>query len=147
MATWNKANGFVEHLAEGVHNLGSDQIKVALSNTAPASESTDPTTATANCVLANVTEISYTNCSSRDVTTSSSSQASGVYKLILTDLTLTASGGSVGPFRYIYIYNDTPTSPADPILGYYDHGSSVTLADTETYDINFDATNGLIKLS
>ena len=136
MATFNKLNGFVEHLAEKVHNLASDQIVVALSNTAPGSEGTPPTGATTACVLANVTQISYTNLSSRNLTTSASSQTSGTYSLVLTDLVLTASG-SVGPFRYIYIYNDTPTSPADPLIGYYDYGSSLTLASGETFTLDF----------
>lgn len=147
MASFTKLNGFVEHLAEKVHNLGSDQLVVALSNTAPGSESTPPTGATTTCVLANVTQVSYTNCSSRNITTSASEQSSGTYKLTLTDLVLTASGGTVGPFRYVYIYNDTPTSPADPLIGYYDYGSSITLADTETLTIDFDGTNGVLTIA
>jgi hypothetical protein len=147
MATFNKLNGFVEHVAEGVHNLGSGQIVVALSNTAPGSESTPPTGAATTCILANVTQISYTNLSSRNVTTSASAQSAGTYKLTLTDLVLTASGGSVGPFRYVYLYNDTPTSPADPLIGYYDYGSSITLADTESFTIDFDAANGVLTLA
>lgn len=147
MATFNKLNGFVEHLAEGVHNLGSGQLVVALSNTAPGSESTPPTGATSACVLANVTQVSYTNLSTRNITTSSSAQSSGTYKLVLSDLVLTSSGGSTGPFRYVYIYNDTPTSPADPLIGYYDYGSSITLADGETLTIDFDGTNGVLTLA
>lgn len=145
MVAFTKLNGFVEHLAEKVHNLGSDTITVALSNTAPGSESTPPTGATGTNVLANITEISYTNCSSRAFTTSSSAQSSGTYKLVLNDLTLTASGGSVGPFQYVYIYNDTATN--NELLGYYDHGSAVTLASTETYTIDFNATNGIIQIA
>lgn len=146
MATFTKLNGFVEHLAHGTHNLGTGTLTVALSNTAPGSESTPPTGSTAACVLANVTQISYTNCSSRVITTSSSSQTSGTYKLVLADLTLTASG-SVGPFRYVYIYNDTPTSPADPLIGYYDYGSSITMASSETFLIDFSAANGALQLA
>jgi hypothetical protein len=146
MATFNKLNGFVEHLSEGVHNLGSNQIVVALSNTAPGSETTPPTGATSACILANVTQVSYTNCSSRNVTTSASEQTSGTYKLTLTDLVLTASG-SVGPFRYVYLYNDTPSSPADPLIGYYDYGSSITLANGETFTIDFDGSNGVLTLA
>lgn len=147
MATFNKLDGFVEHLAEKVHNLGSDQLMVALSNTAPGSESTPPTGSTTACVLANVTQVSYTNCSTRNITTSSSAQTSGTYKLTLTDLTLTASGGTVGPFRYVYLYNDTPTSPADPLIGYYDYGSSITLNSGETLLIDFDGTNGVLTVA
>lgn len=145
MATFNKLNGFVEHLAEKVHNLGSDQLVVALSNTAPGSESTPPTGSTAACILANVTQISYTNCSSRNLTTSSSDQTSGTYKLVIADLTLTASGGSVGPFRYVYIYNDTAAS--DNLIGYYDYGSSITLAAGESLLIDMSAVNGLLQLA
>lgn len=145
MATFTKLNGFVEHVAEGVHNLGTGALTLALSNTAPGSESSPPTASTANCILANVTQISYTNCSSRVLTTSASAQTGGTYALTVNDLTLTASGGSVGPFRYIYVYNDTPTSPADPLIGYYDYGSSITLADTET--LLFDAGANLLTLA
>ena len=145
MATFNKVNDFV---ANAVHNmdLESDQITVALSNTAPSAEVSDPT-ADGNGVLANVTEISYTNCSSRNVTTTSSTQASGTYKLVLQDITLTATGGDVGPFRYVYLYNDTVTSPADPLIGYYDYGLSLTLNDGDSFTLDFSATNGVIQIS
>ena len=145
MATFNKLNGFVENLAEQVHDLGGDSLKVALTNTAPASESTNPAVNTADCILGNVTEISYTNCSSRTITTNSSAQSSGTYKLVLTDLTLTASGGSVGPFRYVYIYNDT--AAGDELIGYYDYGSALTLADGESLLIDFSAVNGILQLA
>lgn len=135
MATFNKFNAFVEHRNEGVHNFASHQLKVALTNVAPSAS---------NSVLADITQISYTNCSSRDLTVSSSSQTGGLYKLIVNDLTLTASGGSVGPFRYIVTYNDTPTSPADPLIGYYDYNSSLTLAAGESLTIDFDGTNGML---
>lgn len=138
MATFNKINDWVENMTE-VANIGTDQFVIALSNTAPGSETTPPT-GDGDGVLANVTQIAYTNCSSRNVTTASSSQTSGTQTLALTDLTLTASGGTVGPFRYVYLYDDTPTSPADPLVGYWDYGSSITLADTETLAIDFAAS-------
>mgnify|MGYP001230595447 FL=1 len=144
MATFNKVNDFVENMAHGVFNLSTNQLAVALSNTAPGSESSPPT-ASGNGVLANVTQVSYANLSSRNITTSSSAETSGTYRLILTDLVLTASG-SVGPFRYVYVYSDTPTSPADPIIGYYDYGSSITLANGETLTVDFDGVNGLFSL-
>ena len=144
MATFNKINDFVEDIAEKKHDLSSDTLMVALSNTAPGSETNDPT-ADGNGVLANVTEISYTNLSSREITTSSSSVSSGTYKLILTDLVLTASGGSVEPFRYVYIYNDTAAN--DELICYYDYGSSITLNDGDTFTIDFDGTNGLLQIA
>jgi hypothetical protein len=145
MATFNKVNDFV---LNAVHNmdLESDQIVVALSNTAPGSESSNPTN-DGNGVLANVTEISYTNCSSRNVTTTSSTQSGGTYKLVLADITLSASGGDVGPFRYVYLYNDTVTSPADPLIGYYDYGLSLTLNDGDSFTLDFSAVNGVIQIS
>ena len=145
MASFTKLNGFVEHLAEKVHNLGSDQLVIALSNTAPGSESTPPTGATTACILANVTQISYTNCSTRNITTSTSAQTSGTYKLVLTDLVLTASGGTVGAFRYVYIYNDTATN--DELIGYYDYGSSITLNSGETFTIDFDGSGGVLTIA
>lgn len=145
MATFNKINDFVENAVEAA-NLGSDQFVIALSNTAPGSESSNPT-ADGNGVLANVTQVSYTNLSSRNITTTSSSQTSGVYKLVLSDITLTASGGTVGPFQYIYIYDDTVTSPADPLVCYYDYGSALTLNDGDTLTVDFDAANGVLQLT
>ena len=136
MASFNKFQPFVEQLAEKVHNLGSDQIVVALTNTAP--NATDAT-------LSQITEISYTNCSSRNVTTTSSAQTTGTYKLVLADLVLTASGGSVGPFRYVVLYNDTAAS--DQLIGYYDYGSSLTMASGETFTIDWDSSGGAITLA
>jgi len=145
MATFNKVNDFV---VNAVHNmdLESDQIVVALSNTAPASETSNPT-ADGNGILGNVTEVSYTNLSSRNVTTTSSTQTSGTYKLVLTDITLTSSGGATGPFRYVYLYNDTVTTPADPLVGYYDYGSSLTLNDGDSLTVDFSAANGVLQIA
>lgn len=131
MAAFNKFNAFVEHLAEGVHNLQTGQLVVALTNTLPVAT---------NSVLADITQISYTNLSSRNVTTSTSSQTSGTYSLVCNDLVLTASG-AVATFRYVVLYNDTPTSPADPLIGWYDYGAGgVTLANLETFTVDFGAT-------
>ena len=89
----------------------------------------------------------YANLSTRNVTTTSSSQASGTYRLVLADLTLSASG-SVGPFRYIYLYNDSPTAPfVDPLIGYFDYGSSLTLAQGESLTIDFDQASGALTLA
>ena len=144
MATFTKVNDFVKNLAHNM-DLESDQLVVALSNTAPGSETSDPS-ADGNGILGNVTEITYTDLSSRNITTSSSSQTSGTYKLVLTDLTLTASG-TVGPFRYVYIYDDNVTTPADPIIGYYDYGSSLTLNSGDSFTVDFSEANGVLQIS
>ena len=145
MATFNKVNDFVKN---AVHNmdLESDQIVIALSNTAPGYESSNPA-ADNNGVLANVTQVAYTNLSSRNVTTTSSSQTGGTYKLVLADITLTSTGGTTGPFRYVYIYNDTVTTPADPLIGYYDYGSSLTLNDGDSLTVDFSAANGVLQIA
>jgi hypothetical protein len=126
MPAYNKFNSTVEAMAEKVHNFGSDVIKLALTNVAPVATNTQ---------LSNITEISYANCSTRVVTVLSSSQTAGTYKLVLQDLILTASGGTVGPFRYVVIYNDTATN--DELIAWYDYGTSITLADGETLTVDF----------
>lgn len=130
MAAYNKFNSFVEAIDEKIHNLGSDVLTVALTAAANAPVAT-------NTQLSNLTQISYTNLSSRALTTASSSQSSGTYSLVLNDLVLTASG-AVATFRYVVIYNDTATN--DELICWFDHGSDVTLADSETYTIDFGAT-------
>lgn len=138
MATFTKFQPFVEDLAEKVYDLGADTLKVALSASSPTNTFR---------TLSQVTEISYTNLSARTLTTSSSSQTSGTYKLVIADLVLTASGGAVATFRYIIIYDDTPTSPADPLICSFDYGSNLTLNDGETLTLDFDGTNGLLQIA
>ena len=129
MATFTKFQPFVEHLAEKVHNLGSDQLTIALTTNAT------PPVAT-NGVLADLTQIAYTNLSSRTVTTSTSSQTSGTYSLVCTDLVLTASG-AVATFRHVVLYNSTAAS--GNLIAWWDYGSDVTLANAETFTIDFGA--------
>ncbi len=140
MASYNKFEQFVEDLAEKVHDLGADQLTVALTAAASAPVAT-------NSVLADLTEISYTNLSARNITTSTSAQTSGTYKLVLTDLVLTASGGSVAAFRYVVIYNNAPAAPLDPLVAWYDYGSDLTLADGETLTLDFSAANGVLQIT
>ena len=133
MATFNKFQQFAEDLCKGVHNLTSDAtctITVALCATANAPVAT-------NSVLANLTQISYTNLSSRVVTGITAEHTTGTVTITADDLVSTASGGSVAAFQYVALYNDDPTSPADPLIGWYDIGSAITLADGETLTINF----------
>ena len=135
MAVFNKFDSFVEAVAEKVHNLGSDQLTIALTNTAPVA---------GNSLLANITEITYTNLSTRNLTTTASSQTSGLYKLVVSDITLTSTGGSTGPFRYVVVYNSTAAS--GPLIGFFDYGSSITLLSGESLTVDFDQSNGLLTI-
>lgn len=137
MASFNKFDSFVEELAEGAHNFSSDAtctLTVALTNTLPVA---------ANAILADITQISYTGLSSRVVNVSASSQTSGLYKLVVDDLILTASS-SVGPFQYVVIYNDDHSS--DGLVCWFDYGSAVTIPASGEFTINFDGSNGLFSL-
>lgn len=140
MATFNKYNCFVENLAEKVHNLQSDTLKIALTNTAPtASDTVWNTTVYPAPVAAN----GYT-AGGNTLTVTSSSQTSGTYKLVVSDSVFTAAGGAIGPFRYVVLYNSTATGA---VIGYYDYGSSITLNDTETFTVDFDQTNGVLTIA
>ena len=136
MAAFNKFNSFVEALAEKVHNLGSDTLTIALCAAANAPVAT-------NTQLSNLVQIAYTNLSARTLTVTGSAQTAGTYKLTITDKVLTASG-TVGPFRYIVIYNDTATN--DELIGWYDYGSEITLNNGDTFTINFDDANGVLTI-
>ena len=135
MASYQKFNQTVADVNNKVHNMGADTLKFMLTNTAPVAT---------NSVKANLTEISAGNGYSAGGTTvgiTSSTQTSGIDSLVPTaDVVFTASGGSIGPFRYVVLYNDTPTSPLDPLISFYDRGSSLTLADTETFTLEVQAT-------
>jgi hypothetical protein len=137
MATYNKFNQVVEDLANKVHNLGADSLKIMLSNTAPTA---------ANVNKSDITEISAGNgytAGGNACSLTSSTQTSGLYKLILASpATWTASGGSIGPFRYAVLYNSTNNK----LLGWWDYGSSITLASGETFTVSLDGTNGVLQL-
>lgn len=140
MASYQKHNQYTEDLNSAVHNFTSHTLKAALCNTAPTA---------ANSVLANLTQITAQNGYSSGGATLDSvtlSETSGTAKLVIADEVFTASGGSFGPLRYVDIYNDTPTSPADPLICFFDYGSSITILDTETFSLDFDGTNGLWQL-
>ena len=136
MATFTTVNDLVVDMGNGVHNLSSDQLTVALCNAANPPAATDGQ-------LSDITQIAYTNLSARNLTTTSWSQSGGIAKLVLADLTLTASG-AVAPFRYAVIYNNDATN--DELIGYLDYGSEITMADTETFKLDFNATNGGLQI-
>jgi len=141
MASANKFQQFVEDAMEKVHNLGADTLKIMLTNTAPVAT---------NSIKANLTEITAANgytAGGTAATISASAQTTGTYKLTLADVVFTAAGGTIGPFRYTTLYNDTPTSPADPLIMWWDYGSAVTLNDGETFTWDADAINGVMTVA
>jgi hypothetical protein len=138
MASFNKFQPFVEFLAEKGHNLGSDTLKVVLTNSEPVNTYDQ---------LADITQIANGNgytTGGITATISSSSQTSGTYKLVLADVVFTASG-AMGPFRYVVLYNDT--AAGDELIGWWDYGSAITLASGETFTVDFDPTNGVLTLA
>lgn len=137
MATYNKFNATVNDLASKVHNFGSDNLKIMLTNTAPVAT---------NAVKADITEISAGNgytAGGTQATLVSSSQTSGLYTLKLNNVVFTATG-AIGPFRYAVLYNSTAAS--GNLIGYWDYGSSVTLQNGDTLTVSFDATNGVLTI-
>lgn len=135
MATYNKFNQFPEDVAEKVHNLGADALKILLCLTAPVAT---------NATKSALTEIGAGNgytAGGTAITITTSAQSSGTYTLAGNQVVFTASGGSMSAFRYPVLYNDTPTSPADPTIGWWDYGSSLTLADGESLTIKFNNAN------
>jgi hypothetical protein len=138
VATFTKFQSFVEKLAEKVHNLGADSLKVMLTNTAPS--------ASASNVKADLTEISAGNgytAGGTAASITSSSQTAGTYKLVLADVLFTATG-AIGPFRYVVLYNDTATNK--DLIGFYDYGSSVTMASGDTFTVDFNPSTGVLTL-
>ena len=135
MATYVKFQPFVENLAEKVFNLGSDTLTIALTDTLPTNTFS---------TLSQITEISYANLSARAITTTSSAQTSGTYKLVLADLVLTASG-TVAQFRYIILYDDTAAS--DQLIAYWDYGSEINMLNTDTLTLDFDASAGVLTIA
>ncbi len=144
MASFNKFQDYVEQLNKGIHIWSSHTFKEALGNSAPAATDT---------VLADTAHLStgggYTGGAGGGLTLDSVtlSETSGTAKLTIADEVFTASGASVGPFRYARMYNDSATSPADAVVGWWDYGSSITLADGESFTTDFDGSAGVWTLA
>jgi hypothetical protein len=132
MASFVKYECFSENLAEKAHNLDSDVLKIALTNTAP--------NVATHTGLADITEIGAGNGYSAGGTdsTNSTSRSGATTSVVGVDVVFTASGGTIGPFRYAVLYNDTHAS--DALIGYWDYGSSVTLQIAETFTTDFGAS-------
>src|SRR6187399_3464280 len=141
MATFNKYNTFVDEIAKGGHNLSTAVFKAALTNTAPTlgSDTVWNTTVAPAPAAAN----NYT-AGGNTLTTTSATTTGGIFKLVLVDSVFTATAGGIGPFRYVVLYNSSATNK---VVGSYDYGSSITLADTETFTIDFDASLGVFTIT
>jgi hypothetical protein len=139
MASFNKFNAFVADVANKVHNLGADTLKVMLTNTAPVGTNADKT---------DITEITAGNgyaAGGTQATLVSSLQTGGTYALKLNNVTYTASAGSIGPFRYCVLYNATAASLN--LIGWYDYGTNLTVTAGNSFQVQFDATNGVLQLA
>jgi hypothetical protein len=137
MANFNKFNAFVADVANKVHNLGADTLKVMLSNTAPTA---------ANAVKTDITEIAAGNgysAGGTQATLVSSSQSGGLYKLVLNNVTFTASGGSIATFRYAVLYNSTPAN--GNLIGWWDYGTTLVVTSGNSFQVQFDAVNGALQ--
>jgi len=135
MPAATKFNQYSEDLAKGVHVHGTHTLKLMATLTAPV---------TTNTVKANLTEISAGNgytAGGATVTITTSSQSSGTFTLAGNQVVFTASGGAIANFRYLALYNDTPTSPADPLIQFWDYGSTLTLNDTDSLTVKFNNSN------
>jgi hypothetical protein len=137
MASYNKFNSFVSDLAQKVHNLNSDTLKIMLTNTAPVAT---------NTIKSNITEISGGNGYTAGGVAAafvSGNDASGTYKLILSPVSWTASGGSIGPFEVLY----NSSAASGNLIGWWDYGTGITLTNGNTFTVALDQTNGVLTLS
>lgn len=135
MATYNKFQDFVEQLCKGVHQLhaAGHVINVYLSNEQPLVGDT---------IKTDIAEISTGNgyTGPEDTQNDVTESPAGTANLTCVDIQIAASGGTVGPFQFVVMYNETATSPTDALIAWWDYGSEVTLQDGETFDIDFGAT-------
>ena len=133
MVAYNKYEKFTEDLVKGVHSMDAadDLMKIALTNTAP--------NAATHNILSQITEIGAGNgyTAGGDDVQNSVSRSGGVTSVIGVDVTWTASGGTIGPFRYVVLYNDTPAVPLNPHIAFWDNGSNVTLQIGESFTVDF----------
>jgi hypothetical protein len=139
MASFNKFNAFVADVANKVHNLGADALKIMLTNTAPVAT---------NAIKTDITEIAAGNgytAGGTAVTVTASSQSSGTYKLVGNNVTFTASGGTIATFRYAVIYNSTPAN--GNLIGWWDYGAAGSVTNGNSFQVQLDQTNGILQLA
>jgi len=135
-STFQVADEWANYLSTKKIDCSADVFKLVLTNTAVTKAGTQ--------VLTDITQITTQNGyapATMTMTFAETGAGTGIWRLSMgADKTWTASGGSFGPFRYVVMYDDTPAAtPTDPIVGWWDYGSAITPADTETFTVDVDA--------
>ncbi len=131
MATYNKFEVFAGDLCNGVHDCNADLIEIYLSNAAPSPS--------AHVVKTDIAEITIENgYIGGEDTQQTGVEATGTYTLTGTKVVWTAGGGTIGPFQYVILFNETSATPLDPLIAWWDYGSALTLQDGETFTVKFD---------
>lgn len=129
---YNKFEIFVLDLAEKKHDLSADLLELYLSNIAPA---------VTNDIKADIAEITLENGYVGAVDTQNTgAEATGTYTLTGTKVVVTAAAGTVGPFQYAILFNETQTTPVDPLISWWDRGSALTLQDGESFSVKFNSS-------
>jgi hypothetical protein len=141
MASYNKILSFAGQLLRGKHNFDTNAFKVALTNTPPVNT---------NTVLADIAQIAASGgyvAGGYSLDSVVLSESAGVAKVTIADEVITAAGGSIGPFRYAVVYNDTQAAPAKPLMCWFDYGAPTTLLDGEPFTLDFDGSAGVFTLA
>ena len=141
MATFNKFLQFTKDLIDGVHDFDGHAFKVMLVSS--------PVPINTNTIKGNLTEIAAGNGYTAGglPTTMTTSTSTGTAKVTASDVQFTATPGNIGPFQYVVLYNDTPTSPADPLIGWYDYTTQLTITAGNSFTVDFDGTNGVLTIT
>lgn len=133
MAAYNKFEQAILDIFTKVHDFSADQIEVYLSNVTPSTS--------LDLIKTDLAEIATGNgYTGPEDTQNTGAEATGTYTLTGTKIVFTASGGAFNPFRYVVLFNQTPSSPLDPLLAWWDYLSALTLNDGETFSVKFNSS-------
>jgi hypothetical protein len=133
MATFTKYQDTVQQIFTAIHNLtaAGHVVKAAIHSDAPTVATDDE--------LADLTQTSGTGYTAggEDIQ-NDMTEASGTATVTAVDVTWTGGAGGFTAARYISIHNDTSTT--DKLLGSWDYGGNFTVANTETFTLDFGAS-------